>query len=213
MLPVPVCLPFRSLPVPFVPACLFSFPVCSVRLVCLSGSFSVRLVQFRLILVQISFSSFLVQLSLFCARAFSRAGLFILFPRILYTKRAQRQMNFLSKNMSFLIISVSSLNYPGLEHFSPLHFASNRPLDTPPSRCSLPHRQEKGRINIASQNNPPPLLQVAPPRKTGEKTKNSAVRAPRLPIPSRAQRAFRGAQRPKKRKPTNPSPIPRRKPD
>jgi hypothetical protein len=53
--------------------------------------------------------------------------LFILFSRILYTKRAQRQMNFLSKNMSFLIISVSTLNYPSLEHFCPLDFASKKP--------------------------------------------------------------------------------------
>ena len=116
-----------SLAVPFVPVRSRSF----VRLVSRSVSFRfalllLRLVQSRSVLVQVSFVSVSVLLSLFCARAFSRAGLFILFPRILYTKRAQRQMNFLSKNMSFLIISVSSLNYPTLEHFSPLHFASNR---------------------------------------------------------------------------------------
>ena len=35
-------------------------------------------------------------------------------------------MNFLSKNMSFLIISVSTLNYPNLELISRLHFTSNR---------------------------------------------------------------------------------------
>ena len=66
--------------------------------------------------------------------------LFILFSRILYTKRAQRQMNFLSKNMSFLIISVSTLNYPGLEHFCPLDFASKiRPAHRT-QNCETPRR-------------------------------------------------------------------------
>ena len=66
--------------------------------------------------------------------------LFILFSRILYTKRAQRQMNFLSKNMSFLIISVSTLNYPSLEHFCPLDFASKiRPAHRT-QNCETPRR-------------------------------------------------------------------------
>ena len=90
-----VC-PSRSLLVPvrpcsFVPACLFrsSFRLFSFfRLAC---SFSSFLVRFRSVLVssrsfrlvsvrsrsfsvQVSFRSVLVQLSLFCARAFSRAG-------------------------------------------------------------------------------------------------------------------------------------------
>ena len=56
-------------------------------------------------------------------------------------------MNFLSKNMSFLIISVSSLNYPTLEHFSPLHFASNRsscdPRDPTSPSPSAPCKKKK----------------------------------------------------------------------
>ena len=143
LLPVPVRLPVpfssvrscslvplgSSFPLVLVfPACSFA---CPARFSFRSAWFSVRLVQFRLVFVRISFRSVFVLLSLFCARAFSRAGLFILFSRILYTKRGQRQMNFLSKNMSFLIISVSSLNYPNLEHISPLPFPSNRPSRQP----------------------------------------------------------------------------------
>ena len=86
--------------------------------------------------------------------------LFILFSRILYTKRAQRQMNFLSKNMSFLIISVSTLNYPSLEHFCPLDFASKiRPAHRT-QNCETPRR------NPAIRPPEPPAL----PRRTRSST-------------------------------------------
>jgi len=45
-------------------------------------------------------------------------------------------MNFLSKNMSFLIISVSTLNYPSLELISQLHFALIRLLAPPQKHLS-----------------------------------------------------------------------------
>ena len=162
-----------SLAVPFVPVRFRSF----VRLVSRSVSFRfalllLRLVQSRSVLVQVSFVSVSVLLSLFCARAFSRAGLFILFSRILYTKRGQRQMNFLSKNMSFLIISVSSLNYPTLEHFSPLHFASNRPSCNPRDPTS-PSPSVPCKKKTLTQT--PPALSIA-----------IAVRAPRQPFQSSA---------------------------
>ena len=152
-----------------VPFC--SFPLaCSrfpVLFACLSGSFLVqsrsgspcsRSVSF--VSRSVSFGSVFVLLSLFCARAFSRAGLFILFSRILYTKRGQRQMNFLSKNMSFLIISVSTLNYPNLELISPLHFASNRLLTTHP-------RKPPSFPRYTAEINPSPFRAFAPRNATG----------------------------------------------
>jgi hypothetical protein len=71
---VPVLLPFRSLSVPFIPACLFSFSrlVPLARLSC--SFFWFRLVRFRQVLIPFRSVRFLVLLSLSCARAFSRAG-------------------------------------------------------------------------------------------------------------------------------------------
>ena len=74
--------------------------------------------------------------------------------------------------MSFLIISVSSLNYPTLEHFSPLHFASNRPSCNPRDPTS-PSPSAPCKKKTLTQT--PPALSIA-----------IAVRAPRQPFQSSA---------------------------
>ena len=67
---------------------------CFVSLVSRSVSFrfallSVRLVRFRLILVQVSFGLYRLQLSLFCARAFSRAD-YLYYSRVYYTLKGAK---------------------------------------------------------------------------------------------------------------------------
>ena len=183
---------FRSIRLLLVPVRLF---VRSARLLFGSSFGSFSSVRFRLVqfsfgsvfrsshsgFVRFVFRSVSLQLNLFCARAFSRSGLFILFSRILYTKRGQSQMNFLSKNMSFLIISVSTLNYLPLEHFSPLDFPSIRPslpnlsptpLPQPfPGPRPAPHVAHLETKTIPSPRplRTPPISHPKSPRPTGTK--------------------------------------------
>ena len=118
-------------------------------------------------------------------------------------------MNFLSKNMSFLIISVSTLNYPNLELISRLHFTSNRqsrkPLRfTPEGFKKKPAIRASGSPSMSSprgesskeRSDPseaPPCCHHESLRKRSHK---SQPFAPRVRQACRAKRVFQGAQRP-----------------
>ena len=138
--------------------------------------------------------------------------LFILFSRILYTKRGQRQMNFLSKNMSFLIISVSTLNYLPLEHFSPLHFPSNStPRSTP---CHPPFPTHLSRPLATPLLPTPSSASLRAKQVTRHETNQKLCRS-RLAVTKHiepAGRVYQGAKRPQRSgKPTPLSPSPPRK--
>jgi len=130
-------------------------------------------------------------------------------------------MNFLSKNMSFLIISVSTLNYLPLEHFSPLDFTSIRPLlpshrstlnypstylacpgspSAPSINPQLPPRQTSPALDHPSvPTTPPPHARR---RKTGEQSPYPADDPTPPPLNSTAPRASRSSKRGEQSEPT-----------
>ena len=97
-------------------------------------------------------------------------------------------MNFLSKNMSFLIISVSTLNYLPLEHFSPLHFPSNFPPRSTPFH-PLPHPPFTPPRDTTAPN---PKQRIIT-RQTSDKTRNKSKALPFAPRGYQAHRARRAS--------------------